>query len=502
VPVGVPGELVTGGDGLALGYVERPELDAQRFVANPFGRGKLYRTGDRVRWLADGTLEFLGRTDDQVKIRGHRIEPGEIATLLATHARVRKAFVAVHDSPAAGKQLVAYFEGQDGPVPTAAELAAWLGERLPDYMIPAAFVHLEALPMNPNGKVDRRHLPEPSFESRSAARPRNELENLLATLWQEILGVADVGPDDDFFELGGHSLLAVKLVQAIRDAFGQELELGRARRRADARRAGAAPAPRRRDEERGRARSSSSPKGTQAAGLLRVLARRDRCSINGPLALRLGEEQPFYGLQALDLEVEARARGRRSRTTRRRTSRTMKSVAPRGPVRDRRALVRRHRLVRGRAAADPPRRRGRDALHPRLVAAEPRQGRARSPRVRLRVPARAAVSAGEALGQIRRDPEQLAARCGQKLRFVTGQGRAQRPARKARRRAGAGAPRPSRPARWTCATWSRCRLAREQPPHRRAPLARGARATARRPTPAASRSSARASSRRSWASAA
>jgi aspartate racemase len=328
VPIGVPGELVTGGDGLARGYLDRPELDAERFVPNPFGSGRLYRTGDRVRWLADGVLEFLGRSDDQVKIRGHRIEPGEVATLLGNHASVRKAFVAVHASPTAGKQLVAYFEAQDGPVPAAEELASWLAERLPDYMVPAAFVHLDALPMNANGKVDRKLLPEPTLESRSSVRPRNDMEALLASLWEDVLGLQGVGPEDDFFELGGHSLLAVKLVQRIREAFGQEVELG-----------ALLTAP----TLAAQARMLYLGVGSSRSGaVVRLQPRGERapifcvCSLGGtvlnqrPLALRLGDDQPFYGLQAIDLETRLGRPGTIEDYASAYVE-AMKRVAPRGP---------------------------------------------------------------------------------------------------------------------------------------------------------------------------
>ncbi len=335
VPVGVVGELVTGGDGLARGYLGRPELDAERFVPNPFGPGRLYRTGDLVRWLAPtdpaqcGTLEFLGRTDDQVKIRGHRIEPGEVAGVLGEHPGLRKAFVAAHEDPQAGKRLVAYLVARDATAaPRAEELAAWLSARLPDYLCPASYTFLEELPMSPNGKVDRARLPEPRFEERAAERPRNELERLLASLWERVLGVEGVGPEHDFFELGGHSLLAVKLVQEIRDALGQELELSSLI---------AAPT------LGAQARLLQRGVGTKQAGaLVKLQPAGSRppifcvCSLGGtvlnqrPLALRLGPEQPFYGLQALDLDAKL---GRPATIEDYAAAyiEAMKSVAPRGP---------------------------------------------------------------------------------------------------------------------------------------------------------------------------
>ncbi|NOT30761.1 MAG: amino acid adenylation domain-containing protein, partial [Planctomycetes bacterium] len=417
VPIGVPGELLTGGDGLARGYLGRPELDAERFVANPFGAGKLYRTGDRVRWLASGQLEFLGRTDDQVKIRGHRIEPGEIATLLGAHARVRKAFVAVHESPEVGKQLVAYFEAQDGPPPEPRELAAWLTERLPEYMLPATFVHVEALPMNPNGKVDRKRLPEPSFESRSGQRPRNEMENLLATLWEQVLGVEGVGPQDDFFELGGHSLLAVKLVQAIRDAFGQELEL-----------AALVSAP----TLAAQAELLHLGIGSQRSGALVKLQPKGSqppifcvCSLGGtvlnqrPLALRLGSDQPFFGLQAIDLEAQL---GRQASIAdyARAYIEAMKKVAPRGPY-----VVGGHSfggIVSFEIAQQLTSRGDEVAMLFILDSSLPNLDKGALDRLAC---AFAFVRGlpylpGEALSQLRRDPERLARALRQKLRFVAG----------------------------------------------------------------------------------
>jgi len=328
VPIGVPGELVTGGDGLALGYWNRPELDAERFVANPFGPGRVYRTGDRVRWLPDGRLEFLGRTDDQVKIRGHRIEPGEVAAVLGAHPAVQKAFVSVHEHSEQGKRLVAYLEVR-GTAPADEELERWLARRVPDYMIPSAFVALEVLPMSPNGKVDRQRLPEPHFSGRvHEDRPRNELEHHLASLWREVLGVDAVGPQDDFFDLGGHSLLAVKLVQKVRDTFGQELEL-----------ASLVSAPTLAEQ----AQLLHQGIGTARSGpLVKLHAGGTRapvfcvCSLGGtvlnqrPLALRLGPEQPFYGLQAIDLD----ARLGRAATIEDYAAayiEAMKTVAPRGP---------------------------------------------------------------------------------------------------------------------------------------------------------------------------
>ncbi len=227
VPVGVPGELYAAGDGLARGYLGRPDLTAERFVPAPPSVGesgeRLYRTGDLARWRADGTIEFLGRIDQQVKIRGHRVEPGEVEAALARHPAVRQAAVAVRDegSSSGGRRLVAWV-ASDRPL-AAAELRAFLLERLPEPMVPSAFVSLSALPLNPNGKVDRRALPDPEAdEAADFVPPEGPVEEALAAIWTDLLGVDRVGRGDDFFERGGHSLLAARAVARMREPFGVE----------------------------------------------------------------------------------------------------------------------------------------------------------------------------------------------------------------------------------------------------------------------------------------
>ncbi|MBM3852642.1 MAG: amino acid adenylation domain-containing protein, partial [Verrucomicrobia bacterium] len=224
VPIGVPGELCTGGAGLARGYLGNPELTAEKFVANPFGPGRLYRTGDRVRWRADGTIEFLGRLDTQLKLRGYRIEPGEIESALLAAPGVKTAVVVAHEV-SGRKQLAGYVTGAvDG-----AAVRAHLQTRLPDYLVPAAVVVLETLPLNANGKVDRAALPPPDFaataDAETFAPPRTPTEEILAHLWARVLGADRVGVQDNFFSIGGHSLLATQLVTRIREAFGVELPL-------------------------------------------------------------------------------------------------------------------------------------------------------------------------------------------------------------------------------------------------------------------------------------
>jgi amino acid adenylation domain-containing protein len=230
VPVGAGGELFAGGDGLARGYLDRPELTAERFVPDPFGEeagGRLYRTGDRVRRRVDGVLEFLGRADNQIKLRGFRIELGEIEASLAALAGVREAVVTVREDTPGDRRLVAYVVGMAGDGLTADILRQGLRERLPDSMMPAAYVMLAALPLTPNGKVDRKALPAPERQSteESYLAPRTPVEEVLAGIWAELLGLERVGAGGNFFDLGGHSLLATRVASRLRGAFGVEMPL-------------------------------------------------------------------------------------------------------------------------------------------------------------------------------------------------------------------------------------------------------------------------------------
>ncbi|MEM8933142.1 MAG: amino acid adenylation domain-containing protein, partial [Acidobacteriota bacterium] len=229
VGVGVPGELWLGGPGVALGYHQRPALTANVFVPDPFDDapgGRCYRTGDLVRWLADGTLDYLGRIDQQVKLRGFRIEPGEIESTLARHPDVGGTAVIVREDTPGQAMLVAYATPADDAVetPRGETLRAFLTAELPEFMVPAVVLVLDALPITTNGKVDRRALPAPSVDDLAAYRPpESDLEVELAALWSEVLGAERIGLDDDFFTLGGHSLLAVRLASRIREQCAVEM---------------------------------------------------------------------------------------------------------------------------------------------------------------------------------------------------------------------------------------------------------------------------------------
>jgi amino acid adenylation domain-containing protein len=231
-PIGVTGELHIGGVGVARGYANQPALTAEKFVPNPFSRkagARLYRTGDLTRYLPNGNVEFLGRRDDQVKIRGYRIELGEIEEVLQLHPRVRETIVLASENDRGEKHLVAYLVGDPDAVPGISELRQYLKEKLPEYMVPAAWVILERLPLTPNGKIDHRALPEPGrlrADSWSPyAPPQTDLESVIQTLWQEALQVEKVGVNDNFFDLGGHSFHILEINKKLQEFFDNELSL-------------------------------------------------------------------------------------------------------------------------------------------------------------------------------------------------------------------------------------------------------------------------------------
>jgi amino acid adenylation domain-containing protein len=304
VPIGAPGELWIAGDGLARGYAGRPELTAERFLVHrlsPALEERLYRSGDLVRWLGDGTLEFLGRLDDQVKLRGYRVEPGEIEATLARHPRVRDVAVAAPRTPDGERRLVAYVVG-DGPVDPR-DLRTFLGSRLPEFMVPAAFVALDRLPLTASGKLDRRALPVPDegvAPVSMADEPRDELERELVGIWQDVLSVSPIGIRDSFFDLGGHSLLAVRMFARLEDRVRVSLPLATLFRAptieslAALIRSGSHPAP-------GRSLVPIQPGGRRPP-LFMVPGVGGGVLDYSELAGLLGPDQPFYGLQSRGLD--------------------------------------------------------------------------------------------------------------------------------------------------------------------------------------------------------
>ena len=232
VPIGVSGELYTSGDGLSRGYLNRPELTAEKFIPHPFTHQpgtRLYKTGDRARYLANSTIEFLGRIDNQVKIRGFRIELGEIEAALTQHPQVQETVVIAGEDISGTKRLIAYMVPIQERIPTISELRAFLKQKLPEYMVPSAIVMLSSLPLTPSGKVDRLALPSPEANrthlTEAYVAPRSPVEEIFVSLWAEILGLEQVGIHDNFFDVGGHSLLATQLISRVRDVLQLELPL-------------------------------------------------------------------------------------------------------------------------------------------------------------------------------------------------------------------------------------------------------------------------------------
>jgi amino acid adenylation domain-containing protein len=307
VPIGVAGELHIGGDGLARGYLKRPELTAEKFIQHPVNSdpgARLYKTGDLVRYLPNGNIEFLGRIDHQIKIRGFRIELGEIETVLRQHPAISDTVVVAREDTPGDKRVVAYFVSVGEAVLTTAELRSFLKEKLPEYMLPSVFVTLKSMPLTPNGKVDRRALPAPDQASLAPtgtfAAPKDEVETQLVQIWENLLNVRPIGVKDNYFELGGHSLVAVRVMNRIEQVFGKSLPI---------------------------ATLLQAPTIEQLAAILRKDGKTPAWSclvpiqttgskspffcihgINGAvirfydLSKYLGPDQPFYGLQAQGLE--------------------------------------------------------------------------------------------------------------------------------------------------------------------------------------------------------
>jgi amino acid adenylation domain-containing protein len=303
VPIGISGELYLGGEGLARGYLNRPELTNERFIKNPFDQNhskRLYKTGDLTRYKSNGEIEYLGRIDNQVKIRGFRIELGEIENRLLNHASIKEAIVIADENQAGEKRLVAYIVPKDNESLKISELREFIKQTLPEYMCPAAFVELPEMPLTPNGKINRKALPAPSDElsiaDRNFVAHRNDLESQLVEMWESILQIRPIGINDDFFELGGHSLQAVRMFAEIEKTFNVNIPLatlfqaGTIGKLAEILR------------QDGWAEPESSlvpiqPKGTKPKFFC-VHAKGGNVLFYRDLSRHLGDDQPFYGIQA------------------------------------------------------------------------------------------------------------------------------------------------------------------------------------------------------------
>lgn len=335
VPVGVVGEIYVGGEGLARGYLNRPELDAARFIQNPFHPepgSRLYKSGDLARYLADGDIEYLGRSDNQVKIRGFRVELGEIETVLGSHSQVAAAIVRVQKTQVSGDRLVAYIVSRNQITGLVGSLRAHLAERLPDYMIPAVFVTIEKLPLTGNGKIDYRALPVPENTRNEAEQslvpPRDPVEQKLAALWERVLDIRPIGVRDNFFTLGGDSLLAVYLMAEIEREFGKNLPLAALFRNPSIEKLGQSL----REDAYDAPWSPLVPIRTTGTGtpLFCVAGGGGNVLYFYQLAQRLPHDRPFYGLQAIGLD------GRREPLTRvediaAEYIKDVRRVQPRGP---------------------------------------------------------------------------------------------------------------------------------------------------------------------------
>jgi long-subunit acyl-CoA synthetase (AMP-forming) len=228
----VTGELYIGGAGVARGYMNRPDLNKDRFIADPFSGqidSRLYKTGDLARYRKDGILEYFGRVDNQVKVRGYRIELGEIEATLASDPRVKSCAVLVREDEPGNKQLVGYVVPREGQAPTAEEMQQFVKQKLPEYMAPSQFVFMDSIPLTTNGKVDRKALPAPTYgnisEGKDFAAPHTETEKAIADIWSKLMKLERIGIHDDFFDFGGHSLMAMKMVSQIEERFGVNLPL-------------------------------------------------------------------------------------------------------------------------------------------------------------------------------------------------------------------------------------------------------------------------------------
>lgn len=303
LPVGVPGELFLGGEGLARGYLNRPELTQERFISNPFNTGtsaRLYRTGDLVRYLPTGELEYLGRIDNQVKVRGYRIELGEVEAAISTHPNMAETVVVADDDRVGQKRLVAYFVRDKREANGIDDLREYLKSTLPDHMIPSMFIELDELPLTANGKIDRKSLPAPEAatpRSRSGlVVHRDDLELKLTEIWEEILGIRPIGINDNFFELGGHSLKAIRMFAQVEESFGKNIPLGTLFEAGTIEKLASIL------RTDGWAAPESSLVPIQPVGskppFFCIHAKGGNVLFYRDLARYLGNDQPFYGLQA------------------------------------------------------------------------------------------------------------------------------------------------------------------------------------------------------------
>jgi surfactin family lipopeptide synthetase A len=335
VPIGVAGELHIGGDGLARGYLKRPELTAEKFIAHPLSsdpKARLYKTGDLVRYLTNGNLEFLGRIDHQVKIRGFRVELGEIETVLRQHTAVSDVVVVAREDGAGEERVVAYLVPIHDAAPTTSELRAFLRQSLPEYMLPSIFVTLKSMPLTPNGKVDRHALPAPEqaelAPKATFVAPNDLIESRLVQIWKSVLGVRSIGIRDNYFDLGGHSLTAVKLMNRIAEVFGKTLPLATLLQAPTVEQLAVIV------RQEGWAPPSSCLVPIQTSGSKAPFF----CihGVNGAvvrfhaLAQCLGADQPFYGLQPPGLD-EGRPRYARTEDMAAHYLKEIRGVQPEGP---------------------------------------------------------------------------------------------------------------------------------------------------------------------------
>ena len=308
VPIGVPGDLFISGEGVARGYLHQPELTADKFLPNPFASepgARMYRTGDRASYRTNGNIDFLGRSDFQVKIRGYRIELGEVEAVLAGHPLIKQAVVILREDSPGEKRLVAYLVAAGSPNPAPQQVRDHVRSALPEYMVPGLYVFLPSLPLTPNGKIDRKALPRPDKDAAAAPTrfepPASPLEQQLADLWSETLGVARIGRRDNFFDLGGHSLLAVKLFTRIERSFGKRLPLATLFRAPTLEQLARVLQPKDESPASWLSLVPIQPQGSKPpffcvhGGAGNVLLFRH-------LAAHVGPDQPFYGLQAQGLD--------------------------------------------------------------------------------------------------------------------------------------------------------------------------------------------------------